>query len=70
MPEIGELNAEKICVALAKITGKKFIVQKLKILDLPKRTARLCEGCPYWYIFPTLKRVRQMQFLQEILDAI
>ena len=57
LPEIGELDADKICVALAKITNKKFLVQKIKTLDLPKRTARLCEGCPYWYIFPTVKRV-------------
>jgi indolepyruvate ferredoxin oxidoreductase alpha subunit len=57
LPEIGELNVEKICVGLVKVTGKKFTVQKIKNLNLPIRTARLCEGCPYWYIFPTLKRV-------------
>jgi indolepyruvate ferredoxin oxidoreductase alpha subunit len=57
LTEIGELDAEKVCVALAKITGKKFTPFKLKTLDLAKRTARLCEGCPYWYILPTVKRV-------------
>ena len=57
LSEIGELNVEKVCVAVSKMTGKKFIAQKVKILDLPQRTARLCEGCPYWYIFPTLKRI-------------
>jgi len=57
LPKMGELNAEKIAVALAKITKKKFIEFKFKPLDLPKRTARLCEGCPYWFVFPTLKRV-------------
>ena len=57
LPEIGELNSEKVCIALAKITGKKFAAKKTRVLDLPRRTARLCEGCPYWYIFPTLKRV-------------
>lgn len=56
LPEIGELNSEKICVALSEITGKKFIGHKSAILNLPKRTARLCEGCPYWYVFPALKR--------------
>ena len=56
LPEIGELDSEKIAVALAKITGKKFIAHKLGKLDLPKRTARLCEGCPYWYVFPVLKK--------------
>ena len=57
LPEIGELNAEKIVLALGKITGKKIVAFKNKKIDLPKRTARLCEGCPYWYVFPTLKRV-------------
>jgi indolepyruvate ferredoxin oxidoreductase, alpha subunit len=57
LPEIGELNSEKICVALAEITGKKFSGHKIKVLDLPKRTARLCDGCPYWYVFPLLKRI-------------
>ena len=57
LPEIGELSAEKVCVALAKVTGKKFAEFKIKQLDLPKRTARLCEGCPYWYVFPVVKRV-------------
>ena len=56
LPEIGELNAEKIGLAAAKITGKKYAAKKIKVLDLPKRTARLCEGCPYWFVFPTLKR--------------
>jgi len=57
LPEIGELNSELICIALAKITGKKFKKFSTKILTLPKRTARLCEGCPYWYILPTVKRI-------------
>ncbi len=56
LPEIGELNTEKVLIALAKMTGKKVIAQKTVNLNLPKRTARLCEGCPYWYIFPVLKR--------------
>jgi indolepyruvate ferredoxin oxidoreductase, alpha subunit len=57
LPEIGELSTEKVCIALSKIVDKKFIEFKLKKLDLPRRTARLCEGCPYWYVFPVLKRV-------------
>jgi indolepyruvate ferredoxin oxidoreductase alpha subunit len=57
LPEIGELNSEKICVALAKITAKKFSAHKVVDLKLPKRTARLCDGCPYWYVFPVLKRM-------------
>ncbi len=57
LPMVGELDADKICVALAKMTGKKFIAYKPKVLNLPRRTARLCEGCPYWYVLPTIKRV-------------
>jgi indolepyruvate ferredoxin oxidoreductase alpha subunit len=56
LPEIGELDAEKVSIALAKVTGKKFDEFKGKVLNLPKRTARLCEGCPYWYILPIVKR--------------
>jgi indolepyruvate ferredoxin oxidoreductase alpha subunit len=56
LPEIGELNAEKVGIALAKITNKKFSAFKISQINLPKRTAKLCEGCPYWFVFPTLKR--------------
>jgi len=57
LPEIGELNSEKIAIALAKVTGRTYKGFKVKPMDLPKRTARLCEGCPYWYVFPVVKRV-------------
>jgi indolepyruvate ferredoxin oxidoreductase, alpha subunit len=59
LPIIGELNAEKVAVALSKIVGGKikFNEFKIKPLDLPERTARLCEGCPYWNVFPVLKRI-------------
>lgn len=57
LPESGELNPELLCVAIAKVTGKKYKKFSAKKLDLPKRTARLCEGCPYWYILPTIKRI-------------
>jgi len=62
LTEIGELNVEKILIALSKITGEKIKVENsLKIenckLKIPRRTARLCEGCPYWHVFPTLKKI-------------
>ncbi|MBU2539649.1 indolepyruvate ferredoxin oxidoreductase subunit alpha [Patescibacteria group bacterium] len=57
LPTVGELDTDKVCIALSKITGKKFVIEKSKILDLPKRSARLCEGCPYWYILPIIKKV-------------
>ena len=56
LPEIGELNTEKIALAISKVIGLKVNGFKLKSLDLPKRTARLCEGCPYWFVFPTIKK--------------
>jgi len=57
LPESGELSPELLCVAIAKVTGKKYKRFSVNKIDLPKRTARLCEGCPYWYILPTIKRV-------------
>jgi len=57
LPEIGELNVEKIGLAIAKITGKKFLVKKSTMTDLPKRTAKLCDGCPYWYALPLIKKL-------------
>ncbi len=57
LPKIGELDVEKVCLALAKVAGKKFKKNIMKQLSLPKRTARLCEGCPYWYVFPVIKRI-------------
>jgi indolepyruvate ferredoxin oxidoreductase alpha subunit len=57
LPEIGELDSVKVISALSKITGKKFTLTKEVRSDLPKRTARLCEGCPYWNVFPILKKI-------------
>jgi len=57
LPEVGELTPELMIIALAKIMGKKFKKFPVKDLGLPKRTARLCDGCPYWYILPTIKRI-------------
>jgi indolepyruvate ferredoxin oxidoreductase alpha subunit len=57
LPEIGELNVEKIGLAIAKLTGKKFLVKKLTSTDLPRRTAKLCDGCPYWYALPLIKKL-------------
>jgi indolepyruvate ferredoxin oxidoreductase alpha subunit len=57
LPEVGELSSSLVACALAKITGKKFKKFSVKDLGLPKRTARLCDGCPYWYILPLIKRV-------------
>jgi indolepyruvate ferredoxin oxidoreductase alpha subunit len=60
LSEIGELNTQKITSAISKILNLKF-KNSLQIsnfkFQIPRRTARLCEGCPYWFVFPTLKRI-------------
>jgi len=57
LPVTGELNSEKIGLAIAKITGKKYQVPKVISLELAKRFPRLCKGCPYWLIFSALKKI-------------
>jgi len=57
LPEIRELDAEKIGVALAKITGKKFTANKIKPVAVPRRYPKLCPGCPHAFTFAALKRV-------------
>ncbi|MFH1968116.1 MAG: thiamine pyrophosphate-dependent enzyme, partial [bacterium] len=69
LPEVGELNTEKVIVALSKILKIKSLKNSLERslrgilssngnwkLKIPVRTARLCEGCPYWHVFPAIKR--------------
>jgi indolepyruvate ferredoxin oxidoreductase alpha subunit len=63
LPEIGELNVEKIGLAIAKVLGLKIgkLKNSLKIenlkLEIPRRTAKLCDGCPYWYALPLIKKL-------------
>jgi len=59
LPEVGELNTGKIALAIAKLCGRKIKSPQLMNykLNIPRRTARLCAGCPYWNVFPVLKRV-------------
>jgi indolepyruvate ferredoxin oxidoreductase alpha subunit len=58
--EGGEMNMERAYLVFAKFLKTKKISlpksQKLKV-EIPRRTARLCEGCPYWHIFPVVKRL-------------
>lgn len=59
--EIGELNPEKVLAAVANILKIKTFRNSLKIknlkLEISRRTAKLCAGCPYWQVFPVLKRI-------------
>lgn len=57
LPETGELGVEKILVALSKITNRKIKLPVVKKINIPPRTAKLCDGCPYWNILPVIKRV-------------
>jgi len=62
LPEVRELNTEKVGTAVAKLSGKKYRVSNsLEIrnskFEIPKRFPRLCPGCPYWFVFSAVKEV-------------
>jgi indolepyruvate ferredoxin oxidoreductase, alpha subunit len=57
LPVIGELNTEKVVLAMAKLFGIKYKIEKKKEVVIPKRFPRLCQGCPYWLVFGTIKRM-------------
>jgi len=57
LPEVRELNTEKVGLAVAKLAGKKYKVPKISSLNLPKRFPRLCPNCPYWFVFSAVKEV-------------
>ncbi len=63
LSEIGEIRPEQVILALSKITGKKLKFdfkkhyQELSKLKITKRYPQFCPGCPYWFVFPTLKRI-------------
>ena len=57
LPEVRELNTEKVGTAVAKLSGKKYKVGKIFSLNLPKRFPRLCPDCPYWFVFSAVKEV-------------
>ncbi len=54
--ETGELDSEKIAIALAKLTKKKFIPSKPRRIDVPRRYPKLCQGCPHLYTFAAVKK--------------
>lgn len=57
LPEVRELNTEKVGTAVAKLSGKKYKIGKTFSLNLPKRFPRLCPDCPYWFVFSAVKEV-------------
>jgi len=61
LPEVGELKPAEVTSAVAKFANKKFRIENsLKIenlkLKIPKRSPRLCPGCPYWFVFSAVKK--------------
>ena len=57
LPVTGELDSEKTMSAISKITGIKHQSPKIISSNLPKRFPRLCDGCPYHFIFSTIKKM-------------
>ncbi len=55
LSEIGELNTEKVALAVAKVTGKKYKAPEIISLNLPERFPQLCQNCPYWFVFSAIK---------------
>jgi len=57
LPVSRELNQEKIKAGIAKLVGikTKNSFKKLKF-KIPIRFPRLCDGCPYWLVFSSLKK--------------
>jgi len=56
LQEIGELNFEKVASAISKMVGKRYILPKEISVELPVRSPRLCQNCPYWAVFGAVKR--------------
>lgn len=60
LPITGELNAEKVETAIAKLMNlkmNKFLTSKREnLLKIPIRFPRLCPGCPYWMVFSAIKK--------------
>jgi len=62
IPEVGELKPEQVVLAVAKMTNSKSQISNSKQISkpkiqIPKRFPQLCPGCPYWFVFSTIKRV-------------
>jgi len=57
LPEVGEIRPEYVFEAVARLTGKKVKIKKLKLPEFPRRLPSLCPGCPYWLVFSAVKKV-------------
>lgn len=63
LSQIGELRPEQVISAVSKFSGKKTNFdfarhrQEFSNLKITKRYPQFCPGCPYWFVFPTLRRI-------------
>ncbi len=60
LPAIGELDPEKIIIALSKILKlkiKNYLKTKNWKLEVPRRYPRLCKGCPHLFTLSILKKL-------------
>jgi len=57
LPISREFSVDVVGPAIAKVFNKKYKVSKGLSVDIPKRFPRLCEGCPYWFVFSAVKQV-------------
>ncbi|MFA5083760.1 MAG: thiamine pyrophosphate-dependent enzyme [Candidatus Paceibacterota bacterium] len=63
LPEVGEIKPEDVISAISKLSGRKpkFDFKKhqndFKKIKFPERNPRFCPGCPYNFVFSTLKRI-------------
>jgi len=56
LPEIGEMRPEYVTAALAKITNKKYTIGASYQIPSYKHIPRFCPNCPYWLVFPAIKK--------------
>ena len=67
IPTIGELNTDKVILAIAELAGQKWSIPPT--ITTNKRTPQFCPGCPYWFVFQAIKKtvdVKKVIFGGEI----
>jgi len=63
LSEVGELKPEDVIIAISKLTGQKLKFdfrkhgKEFEKVYLPERMPRFCPGCPYNFVYATLKRI-------------
>lgn len=63
LPEVGEIKPEDVISAISKLSGKKIEFdfkkhrKEFEKIKIPERSPRFCPGCPYNFVFSTLKKI-------------